>query len=255
MEAELSLIAEATEVAVAAPRWGLAPSVQRVAAIDQGLRLRLAESLAYLAEVACLGEAHSATLAELLQRLRSGPVSPWVFCLYSKLVAELTKSPRGDVSATFGSVVEASLLSADTAIVGLRDQAVPAAWWDHFRILFDTDRRRPFKPTTPSPESFAACKADIEAGLAVLKRADPAFYREVQSLIRMIVLGAPGSDDPADKFNGASTFYSANPIRAKPASGRASPSYHSRFDLQRPQWSISMTGAGSPAGARRAVSA
>ena len=207
MEAELSLIAEATEVAVAAPRWGLAPSVQRVAAIDQGLRLRLAESLAYLAEVACLGEAHSATLAELLQRLRSGPVSPWVFCLYSKLVAELTKSPRGDVSATFGSVVEASLLSADTAIVGLRDQAVPAAWWDHFRILFDTDRRRPFKPTTPSPESFAACKADIEAGLAVLKRADPAFYREVQSLIRMIVLGAPGSDDPADKFNGASTFF------------------------------------------------
>ena len=148
---------------VSHPRCRGWPRSTRVCAFD------LAESLAYLAEVACLGEAHSATLAELLQRLRSGPVSPWVFCLYSKLVAELAKSPRGDVSATFGSVVEASLLSADTAIVGLRDQAVPAAWWDHFRILFDTDRRRPFKPTTPSPESFAACKADIEAGLAVLK--------------------------------------------------------------------------------------
>jgi hypothetical protein len=207
VEAELSLIAEATEVGVGTPGWGLAPSVQRVAAIDQGLRFRLVDSLVYLAEVARLGEAHSAALAELVQRLRSGSVSPWVFCLYSKLVAELAKSPRGgDVSATFGSVVEASSRSADT-VVGLRDKDFPAGWWDHFQILFDTDRRRPFKPTRPSPESFAACKGDIEAGLAVLKRADPVFCEEVQSLIRMIVLGAPATEDPADKFNGASTFF------------------------------------------------
>ena len=195
------------EIAEEAPRWGLAPSVQRVAAIDQVLRLRLAESLAYLAEVAGLREAHSAALAALDQRLRSGPVSPWVFCLYSKLVAELAKSARDDVSATFGSVVEASSHSADTAVVGLRDQAFPAGWWDHFLILFDTDRRRPFKPTAPSPESFAACRRDIDAGLAVLKRADPAFCKEVQRLIKMIVLGAPATDDSADKFNGASTFF------------------------------------------------
>ena len=141
----MSLIAEATDVAVA-PRWGLAPSLPRVAAIDEGLRLRLAESLAYLAEVADLTEAHSAALAKLDRRLRSGPVSPFVFCLYSKLVAELAKSVHGDVSATFGDVIEASSLSADNSVVGLHDGAFPGGWWDHFLVLFDTDRRRPKGP-------------------------------------------------------------------------------------------------------------
>ena len=41
----------------------------------------------------------------------------------------------------------------------------------------------------------------------MLKRADPDFHAEVQSLTRMLVLGAPASDDPADNFNGASTFF------------------------------------------------
>ena len=31
--------------------------------------------------------------------------------------------------------------------------------------------------------------------------------QEVKKLVRMIVLGAPGSDEPADRFNGASTFF------------------------------------------------
>ena len=206
MEVELSLIAESMGIAAEAPHWSLPPSEPRVAAIDEALRFRLAESLAYLAEVAPLAT-HWDVLAQVEHRLKSGPVSSWVFCLYSKLVSELAKSPRGDVSAAFGSVVEATLLPADAGIVCLRDQTVPAAWWDHFRILFDTDRRRPFRPATAGPENFAACREDIGAGLAVLKRADPAFYTEVQSLVRMIVLGAPGSDDPADKFNGASTFF------------------------------------------------
>ncbi len=206
MEVELSLIAESMDVAVEAPRWALTPSVPRVAAIDESLRFRLAESLAYLAEVEPSVDAHS-MLSEVERRLRAGPVSPWLFCLYSKLVAEVAKSPRGDVSAASDAVVEATSLSAKPGIVSLSDETIPAAWWEQFQILFDTDRRRPFRPTMPSPESFSACKQDIEAGLAVLKRADPDFHAEVRSLVRMIVLGAPGSDDPADKFNGASTFF------------------------------------------------
>jgi hypothetical protein len=105
-EVELSLVAQSRDVEVEIPRWSLAPSVPRVAAIDESLRLRLAQSLAYLAEVAALAETHAQALAEIEQRLRSGPVSPWVFCLYSKLVAELAKTPRGDCSATFAAVIE-----------------------------------------------------------------------------------------------------------------------------------------------------
>ena len=114
-EVELSLVAQSRGVEVEIPRWSLAPSVPRVTAIDESLRLRLAQSLAYLAEVASLAETHAEALAGIEQRLRSGPVSPWVFGLYSKLVAELAKTPRGDCSATFAAVVEAASLPGEDA--------------------------------------------------------------------------------------------------------------------------------------------
>jgi len=207
-EVELSLVAQSRDVEVEIPRWSLAPSVPRVAAIDESLRLRLAQSLAYLAEVASLAETHAEALAEIERRLGSGPVSPWVFCLYSKLVAELAKTPQGDCSATFAAVIEAaSLPGEDAGVVCFGDRTASAVWWDQFRLLFDTDRQRPFEPKAPSPENFAACQETIAAGLALFERADPVFHEEVRHLVRMIVLGAPGSDDPADGFNGASTFF------------------------------------------------
>jgi hypothetical protein len=67
VEVELSLVAP-REIDVEAPRWSVAPSPARVAAIDEALRL--AESLAYLAEVASLAETHSEALAKIEQRLR-----------------------------------------------------------------------------------------------------------------------------------------------------------------------------------------
>ena len=218
MEAELSLAAESKDMAIEVPRWSLEPSAPRVAAIDASLRARLAESFAYLAEVASLADTHAATLAGIDARLKSAPVSPWVFGLYSKLVAELAKSPRGDVAGAFASVVKALSLPADAGMVCFHDPAVPGPWWEHFQLLFDTDPQRPFKPRPPSAESFAAGTETIAAGLALFKRADPDFHAEVQRLIRMIVLAAPGSEDTADRFNGASTFFlwGASLLNAEP---------------------------------------
>jgi HEXXH motif-containing protein len=204
---EVALTQLQKDLVAEVPRWNLSPSVSRVAAIDEGLRLRLIHSLAYLAEVASLADSHAPALAAVEQRLKFGPVSPWVFCLYSKLVSELAKSPRGDVSAVFASIVDATEQSTDAGVTRFREPSIPRPWWDHFRLLFDTDRQRPFKPKAPSEENFAACKEDINAGFEVLERADPAFHTEVKKLVRMIVLGAPGSDNPVDRFNGASTFF------------------------------------------------
>ena len=91
-------------------------------------------------------------------------------------------------------------------------------WWEHFQLLFDTDPQRPFKPRPPSAESFAACTETIATGLALFKRADPDFHAEVQRLVRMMVLAAPASDDRADRFNGASTFFlwGASLLNAEP---------------------------------------
>ena len=207
MEAELTLLDASRETAAEAAPWAIAPSLPRVEALDKGLRLRLADSLAYLAEVASLPDSDAALLASVTGALRSGPVSPWVFCLYSKLVAETAKSPRGDVDGAFAAIGEAAALSARPGIVSFRDPALPPEWWDHFRLLFDTDRQRSFKPKPPDQDNFASCADTIATALAILERGDPEFHREVTSLVRMMVLAAPGSTDPSDRFNGASTFF------------------------------------------------
>ena len=189
------------------PRLGLAPSAARVGAVDQELRDRLAGSFRYLADFARLDDGRRAAFAGLEKRLGSGPVSPWVFGLYAKLVAVLSAEPRGDVGGDFDAVLEAASLPADLGVVGFRDPGTPAPWWDHFRLLFDTDRARPFHPKAPAPESFTRCRQDIEQALALLRRADPIWHDEVSQLLRLIVLGAPASAEVTDLFNGASTFF------------------------------------------------
>ena len=190
-----------------APRLALAPCAARVEAVDQGLRDRLAASLSYLAEFAPQDDRRQASFAKLKTTLKSGPVSPWVFGLYSKLVAALSADPRGNVGGDFDAVLEAARLPADLGVVACRDPGVPVLWWDHFRLLFDTDRKRPFHPQAPAPESFACCRQDIERGLALMQRADPIWHEEVSHLLRLIVLGAPASAEVTDLFNGASTFF------------------------------------------------
>jgi hypothetical protein len=190
-----------------APRWSLVPSGSRVDDIDQGLRVRVAEALDYLAKLTSLDPSRQAALVSLERRLKAAPVSPWVFCLYSKLVAELSKDPRGDVTGIFADIVLAASLPADQGVVDFCDPVVSESWWNHFRLLLDTDRQRPFKPQAPSTAAFALCKQDIELGFAVMQQADPILHDEVRSLLHMIVLGSPASADCADVFNGASTFF------------------------------------------------
>jgi hypothetical protein len=189
-----------------APGWALAPSAARVYGIDAALRQKLASSLAYLADAASLHSSHHADLTALEDRLLKGPVSPWVFCLYSKLVADLAKAV-GDVGAGFAEISSAAALPADGGVVPLRSPAFPVAWWDHAGLLFDTDQNRNFKPKAPTDEAFTLCEREIEAGLSVLKRADAGWHQEVKSLLKMIMVGAPAGPDPDSQFNGASTFF------------------------------------------------
>jgi hypothetical protein len=100
----ISLQAQPQTISAEAPKWDLAPSVARVDGIDEALRRRLANSLNYLGEVASLDASQRATLARIEDRLKAGPVSPWVFGLYSKLVAELSKNTEADVSKIFDDI-------------------------------------------------------------------------------------------------------------------------------------------------------
>jgi len=81
-----SLLDESETIAVERPLWDLSPSSERADALDRALRLRLVSSLNYLGEVASLDARHQAVLESITEQLKSGPVSPWVFGLYSKLL-------------------------------------------------------------------------------------------------------------------------------------------------------------------------
>jgi HEXXH motif-containing protein len=130
-----------------------------------------------------------------------------MFCLYSKLVAELSTNACGAAAQTFDAIAVAAKLPAAEGIVTFLDPGVAGAWWDHFRVLLDTDPKRPFKPQACSSSPFRLCKEEIETTLALMQRADPAFHAEVRRLLRMVVLGAPESPNLDHEFNGASTFF------------------------------------------------
>jgi hypothetical protein len=184
-------------------RWDLPPDSARVAAIDAALRGRLSASLDYLGEIVLARTGQSLPeLSQLRARLSQGPVSPWLFCLYSKLVAELSKN--GAVSDGFEQMVKAASSPAEGSAIAYRDPVISPVWWDHFHRLLDTDRQRPFNFERPEPEIYARCESDIQAALALLQRTDPKLLDEFRNLARLIVLATPGSENG---FNGASTFF------------------------------------------------
>jgi hypothetical protein len=187
--------------------WALDPSKSRVERIDLALRERLGKSIRYISEVAV--ERDSVALSgieELEGHLAAGSVSPWVYCLYSKLVAELSKRAGADVvTSIFADVVRAASLPAKPGIMAFRDTSLPESWWDHYQILLDTDRQRPFRPQAPDGGMFANCQRDVCAALALLKEGDAPFFDELSNLLRMVVLAAPSG--ATGGFNGASTFF------------------------------------------------
>src|SRR5262249_14019520 len=131
-------------------------------------------------------------------------VSPWLFCLYAKLVAQLSKT--GNLTKALREILAAMSRPPSEGVIALRENSVPASWWDQFEILFDTDDERPFRPQVASATAYSLCKREIDDGLALLQLADPAWYDELRLLLRMIVIGS-GPLDTQQAFNGASTFF------------------------------------------------
>lgn len=187
----------------------LDPDPRRALACDAQWRARLRPSFDYLREVTqARGADPQDRLAAVRDRVAAGPVSPWVSCLYSKLVAELSRKDRPPVEATLQNLEEASARPAsEAAPVTLGDAAVPPDWWDQFAVLMDTDRALPFRPRAASAADAEACLAEIAAGLDLLARADPGFAAEFPALARVVVLGAPESPEPRDDFGACSTFF------------------------------------------------
>lgn len=204
----MSVVGETQDLKISEALRDLAPSPSRVHEIDSMLRLRLAESFEYLAGLPSFEGGRRAVLLGLTERLRAGSVSPWMFCLYSRLVAELSKGTQDqDIAECVDAVAKAASLPAGQGVIRLRDSTIPDSWWDHFQLLLDTDPLSPFAPVVPTAEEFLRCEGEIAAGLELMQRTDPTWHDEVKSLLRSIVLGSPPDSDPENVFNGASSFF------------------------------------------------
>jgi len=203
----MSVTSETQDVEISkASLWDLAPSPSRVDELDSMLRLRVAESFEYLGGLPSFEAGQRTALSGLVKRLKAGPVSPWVFCLYSRLVAELSKGVQGGAES-FDEVADAASLPAGQSVIGLRDSTIPDRWWDHFQLLLDTEQLSPFCPVAPTAEQFSRCQHEIAASLELMRRIDSIWHDEVKSLLRSIVLGSPRNSDPASYFDGATTFF------------------------------------------------
>jgi hypothetical protein len=184
----------------------LTPSSSRVEDIDSLLRLRLADSFEYLGGLLWFEDTGRTAVFGLIERLKAGPVSPWVFCLYSKLVTKLSKGFEGS-GESLNALANAASLPAGEGVMKLLNSTIPNPWWDHFQILLDTDQTSPLRLAAPTTQQFSRCQQEIATSLELIRRIDPVWHDEVKSLLRSIVLGTPAHSDPASFFNGASTFF------------------------------------------------
>lgn len=181
------------------------PSADRANALDAGLRGRLSGSIDYLAGLLRPEPLFEPHWQSLRQQLENGPVSPWVFGLYANLVADLSND--ADVSAYPRNLAAAAAMPARTEPLPFGDVGVPAAWWQYFTTLFDTDRDRPFRTEGPAGSAGETCASDVAEALKVLAEVDPPFFADVSSTIRTIVLASPAAAVGSPVFNGASTFF------------------------------------------------
>ena len=177
----------------------------RAAKLDQAVRGQLDGSFDHISEVLAsrLGRDLEG-ITEFRTRLRAGPVSPWVFGLYSKLVAELSKNEADKAAMTYRDVTYASSLPAAPGLIELGEDAIASSWWDHYCLLLDTDRGHRFQFRPPRTEDAQSCRREVERAMGLLSEADPELHDELSHLLRMIVVG--GSDSSRG-FDGASTFF------------------------------------------------
>ena len=184
---------------------GLAPAPARVKMLDAKLRLRLAESLDYVGEyvLANLG-IEFRQLAAIKESLRQGAVSAWTFCLFSKLVAELSKGAPVDVVGLLEAVGAAASLPPAEGLVPFGSRH-PQSWWEHFQVLTDTDANRALRLEPPSPHALQACEREVGAAFALMQRADPELRAETADLLRTILLASPAPS--IAPFDGSSTFF------------------------------------------------
>ncbi len=185
---------------------GFEPSAERVRFLDQRMRLRLQDSLRYIADQAQgqLG-LDQERFQSFLTRLAQQPVSPLIFSFYSDAVFAIEEDDLEEATRLFREMLQVPAHSGALNISALGDPAEDAISRRYARFI-DTDPSAPFEVFPPSAEATTNCRAQITEAFALMDAGDPALAAEIRALLREIVLAAGTEDPKAMTFDGASAF-------------------------------------------------
>jgi HEXXH motif-containing protein len=185
---------------------GFEPCEERALALDRRMRVRLGDSLNYIAEQIGDRIAMDASARQAFyRRLDRDPVPALTFGAYSDLVIALDEDRQDLAQALLAEIFATPNRPADLVIRDLTDPRTdPAA--DRYVRMIDTDPTASFIIEPPPPEVSSKCRARLAGALDVLEAGDHELFKEIHALIGEIVL-AVGTDDPTGlNFDGASSF-------------------------------------------------
>jgi len=182
----------------------LDPDPARAQALDQRMRDRLADSLAYVATQAG-AVLRAPGIDSALTRLRAAPVDPLAFGAYYDLVLAIEAEDFAAAQRHLDDALAFGEPCPQTRVIALGDPATdPAA--ARYARLYDTDPQAPFRLAPPAADVEAAARLRLAQAFDLLDRGYPRLAQEVRALLRVVILAAPDNTLRGLTFDGASSF-------------------------------------------------
>jgi HEXXH motif-containing protein len=182
----------------------MAPNVDRHRALDERMRIRLADSLSYIAE-RCRGAVpfDEDAFATSIARIRAGAIPALAFAAYGDLVLALDDD---DLALGETLLAEIPAIIAAGPSAGMLRFADPAEHRDFERYERWMNTAGSIRVLPLSEEEGAAFSTLLDDTWRLMERGAPALAAETRLLAREIVAAVGGKTDAGMVFDGASSF-------------------------------------------------
>jgi HEXXH motif-containing protein len=177
------------------------PSAARGAALDEQMRLRLADTLDYVfAQIGDAIGADVAAAADVTRRIRHERQSPHMFGAYYEMVLAIEEERIDDARDLAREILTRS--SADALHIRAIDDRSAQEAGRYRRMFLDSE----IVVNQPEPALLERAMGRIRSAFALLDRGFPEMAGEVRALLSEIVLAAGSIDPKTMTFDGVSAY-------------------------------------------------
>jgi HEXXH motif-containing protein len=175
------------------------------AALDQGMRNDLAQSLERLGAMAAAVLPVDADLKPALAHIRGHRIEPGLFARYYDLVFALQAKAHARAGALWREIIALAPEEPQLRLVAYAPRALGADAERFGRLLAIGSARAP-RFCEPTDEAWRHFEATAPAALQLLEAAHPAWASEVRQLVVRIIAAAPEAAPGAVAFTGGSSM-------------------------------------------------